>query len=108
MKKEEFRIWLAPKRTKRAISDCISRCSKIEKSMSIDLDLEFEKDLGLNVMKTLSYGKRDLDQGVEFPSQFVFKDGANLIQRITDLRASAKQYFLFCEWYSSKGKNSSE
>lgn len=104
MKKEEFRIWLAPKRTKRAISDCISRCAKIEKSMSIDLDLEFEKDYGFNVMKTLSYGKKDMDQGVEFPGQFVFKDGANRIQRITDLRASAKQYFLFCEWYINKEK----
>lgn len=96
MRIDEFRAWLSHKRTKRAVCDCISRCKKVESVLEINLDQEYLTDFGSSVYKSLLYGKREADKGVVFPTSFGFKPNCNQIQRFTDLRASVKQYFLFC------------
>ena len=104
MRIDEFRLWLEQKRTKRAVCDCISRCKKVETSLNIDLDDEFLSNAGETVYKALHYGKREADQGVEFPTTFGFKANCNQIQRFTDLRASVKQYFMFCAEHPTNTK----
>ena len=97
MQKENFRNWLAQKRTPRAVSDCISRCLRVEKALSVDLDDEYAKDGGRRVIESLSYGKREADIGVVFPNRFGFSEGCNQVQRYTDIRSATKKYFSFCE-----------
>ena len=101
MQKEEFKKWLSDRRTQRSVTDCISRCLNIEKSMSINLDDEYKKDKGAALLSVLSYGKNDADKGISYPAMFSFKAGINYVQRFADLKSSAKQYFLFCEWLAN-------
>lgn len=96
MRKDEFRTWLASRVKKKPASDCISRCAAVEYALNIDLDTEYKKDAGKAVLKKLSYCRRDATAGVKAPTEFSFKEGANVVQRITDLRASVNKYFSFC------------
>lgn len=97
MQKDRFREWLEPQRTKRAASDCISRCKKVELALNVDLDEEYKRDKGRYVLLALSYGKKEKDTGVMASDKFHFQEGCNVVQRFTDLRASVKKYFAFCE-----------
>ncbi len=102
MKKDAFREWIISKRTPRSASDCISRCRQVEESIGIDLDQEYEKDLGQSVLSILNYGRREANKGIPAPKQFSFCQHSNVVQRLCDLRCSVKQYFLFCADQSIK------
>ena len=76
MRDEEFRIWLQKlPMNKNPMKDCISRCRKVEKALSIDLDKEYEKVTG----------------------NFNFKPDAKIRFRFCDLRVAVKKYFSFCQ-----------
>ena len=97
MQKELFRSWLLNRRTVKAASDCISRCKKVENTLGIDLDQEYQRDKGCSVLQSLQYGQREVNKGIPMPEDFGFKQSSNPVQRYTDLRCSVKQYFLFCD-----------
>ena len=96
MRKEEFRLWLSKSLKKKPARDYVSRCSSVEYALKVDLDVEYEADGGKAVLDKLSYCRRDATAGVPAPAEFTFKEGANIVQRITDLRASVNKYFTFC------------
>jgi len=96
MRKEDFRNWLSNRMNKKPASDCISRCTTVEYALKVDLDVEYKKDCGNAVLAKLSYCRRDATAGLSAPSEFSFKEGANVVQRITDLRAVVNRYFDFC------------
>ena len=95
MKKEEYKNWLEGKLKAPSIKDRLSRCSKVEKSLGVDLDVEFERDGGEAVLKQLSYTIHDAKNHVPLPKGMSFSENANINQRMTDLRSAAKQYFVF-------------
>lgn len=97
MKKEEFRSYLSGSIQKKPISDRLSRCAAVECALKIDLDEEYAKDRGVTVLSKITYGKRDVDAGVPLPKGFSFKEGCNVVQRMTDLRSAVKMYFSFCD-----------
>ena len=97
MRREEFRTWLAQTIKKKPVSDCISRCSTVEFALKTDLDNEYKTDGGKTVLDKLSYCRRDATAGNPPPKEFIFKEGANVVQRITDLRAAVNKYFTFCK-----------
>ena len=97
MQKNEFKQWLLERRTERSAIDCGSRCKKVEKEVSVDLDKEYSKDAGATILQNLSYGQKELNQGIDFPPTFSFKQGSNYVRRYPDLRCSVKQYFRFLE-----------
>ena len=87
MRKEDFRQWLDGKIKKKPISDCISRCTTVE----------YRKDNGQAVIAKLSYNARDAKANLPVPQEFNFKEGCNVVQRLTDLRSSVNRYFDFCK-----------
>ncbi len=97
MQKELFRLWLRERRTERSAGDCISRCKKVENTLDIDLDVEYERDRGKSVLTALGYGRKQVDKGEVFNQSFIFRKDCNYVQRFTDLRCSVKQYFAFCD-----------
>lgn len=96
MKKEEFRNYLSISVKKKPVSDCLSRCTTVEYALKVDLDEEYAKDGGREVLSKLAYNKRDMDAGIPLPKEFSFKAGCNVVQRMTDLRSAVKRYFSFC------------
>ena len=97
MKKAEFRSWLSNHMKKKPASDCVSRCNSVELALNVDLDEEYKLDKGKSVLGKLSYCRRDATAGVPAPAEFHFREGANVVQRITDLRYAVNRYFAFCE-----------
>ena len=96
MKKEAFRDYLSTQIKKKPVSDCISRCVTVEYSLMVDLDAEYEKDKGEYVLSKVAYCKRDKDTDKPLPKEFSFKEGCNVVQRMTDLRSAVKRYFAYC------------
>lgn len=97
MRRDEFRTWLSLKIKKKPASDCLSRCNTVEYALKVDLDAEFKRDGGKKVLEKLSYCRRDASAGIPAPAEFNFKEGANIVQRITDLRSAVNRYFAFCQ-----------
>ena len=97
MHNKEFKQWLLERRTERSAVDCVSRCKKVEKALGVDLDGEYSRDKGACVLHDLSYGQKELNQGIAFPTAISFKQGSNYVQRYSDLRCSVKQYFKYLE-----------
>lgn len=96
MRKEEFRTWLSLTIKKKPASDCLSRCNTVEYALKVNLDDEYKRDGGKAVLEKLSYSRRDASAGIPAPAEFHFKQGANVVQRITDLRSAVNRYFTFC------------
>ena len=98
MRDEEFRIWLQKlPMNKNPMKDCISRCRKVEKALSIDLDKEYEKDHGESVITMLTYTMEDERNGKEITGNFNFEPDAKIRFRFCDLRVAVKKYFSFCQ-----------
>lgn len=102
MRKNEFRVWLEDKINKKSAGDCLSRCQKVEKSLNVDLEQEYQKDKGKTVLSAISYRTKDAKANVPLPKEFLFKEGSNSIQRMQNLRSAVKQYFAFCSETKSK------
>ena len=65
--------------------------------LKVDLDEEYRKDNGQAVIAKLSYNARDAKANLPVPQEFNFKEGCNVVQRLTDLRSSVNRYFDFCK-----------
>ena len=103
MKADEFKAWLQARTMKPLpVKDCISRCRKVEKALSVDLDEEYEKDCGETVILALTYTVNAERNNKAAPGDFSFKPGANIRYRFTDLRSATKKYFSFCKEKSGK------
>lgn len=94
MYKEDFVAWLKNLVTPKVISDYLSRCQRVERELSIDLDDEFKKDCGCSLLEKLS-GKT-VDNGGVQGSQISFRDGADLYSGLSSLKSAVKKYFEFC------------
>ena len=97
MRKDEFREWMQGRIKERPISDCLSRCGRVEKALNIDLDDEFSKDHCKEVLSRLSYSVADEKANKPALPSFEFKPGVSLRFRFTDLRSAVKRYINFCE-----------
>jgi len=79
---------------KKAVSDCISRCSTVEKALHVDLHNEYLQDGGDSIIKKLSYSKDDFRNNVPAPAEFSFKaiphNSAATLTVPTPLSASCK------------------
>ena len=96
MRKDEYGKYLENRLKPNSAKDRLSRCKSVEKALGVDLDEEYKKDGGTRVMEMLSYTIQDARDNKPLPAGLAFKPGANIIQRITDLRSAVKQYFAFC------------
>jgi hypothetical protein len=98
MRKEEFIKWLSSEIKAKPASDCASRCRKVENALGIDLDDEYNKDGGRELLNTrLAYSVADERANKPAPPGFNFKEGSSIRFRMTDLRSATKKYFSFCQ-----------
>ena len=97
MRREDYTKWLAGRLNPKSVKDRISRCKSVEVALGIDLDEEYKKDFGKSVIEHLRYSRADAVANKPFPQEFSFKEGANKIQRLIDLRSAVKNYFIFCD-----------
>lgn len=95
MKEEEFRSWLTGKMQSRPVSDCISRCRRIEQQLRVDLDAEFEANGGAGIVEALSYSAEDQASGLPAPEGLIFKEGANIRNGMNSLKSAASNYMRF-------------
>ena len=98
MRPKEFRDWLSSTGfAYKPISDCISRCKKVESTLRLDLDEEYLKDKGEAVLESMKYSINDEKNNKKAPKGFKFKSGVKIRLRLMDLRSATKKYFTFCE-----------
>jgi HNH endonuclease len=94
MKVEQFRNWLINQNFKKStVDNRISICNRIERN-HIDLETEFNRDKGKNLLLTLTYSKKEKDNNIK-PKHNIPIDGEVLTGTST-LKHSANLYFLFC------------
>ena len=96
MRKEEFKEWLSMRIKKKPTSDCVSRCKAVETAFQIDLDAEYTLDKGKRLLGKMQYSISDEREKKEAPSEFHFKDNANIRFRMANLRSAVNKYFEFC------------
>ncbi len=96
MRDEAYRVWLKDKLSARPISDSISRCRRIEESLKLDLDEEYQKDNGKNLIVLLTYSADDERLNHPAPSGISFAPGSNIRNGMASLKAAATKYFEFC------------
>lgn len=98
MRKNEFKVWMESLGTMktRPIGDAISRCKRVENSLNINLDNEFEKDRGNNILTLLEYTKEDEQLNCSPPEGIVFVSGSNIKNGMASLKSAVKKYFEFC------------
>lgn len=97
MRKEDFKEWLTPKMKKKPVSDCVSRCKAVETALQVDLDDEFVFDKGNRLLKKMQYSIADERAGKKTPTEFHFRDNANIRYRLANLRSAVNKYFVFCK-----------
>lgn len=97
MRKEEFKEWLSVKIKKKPASDCMSRCKSVEIALQVDLDAEFARDKGKQLLGKMQYSIADERANKPAPEEFHFKDNANIRYRMTNLRSAVNKYFEFCK-----------
>lgn len=97
MRKQEYRAWLEGKMKPASIKDRLSRCNHVETALKVDLDAEYRADQGTRVLDLLKYNINDYRAKKPLPKGISFKEGANVNQRMGDLRSATAQYFAFCE-----------
>ncbi len=102
MRKEEFSAWMEGKIKSKPISDCLSRCRKVEVTLNVDLDEEYKKDKGNELISRLQYSPADERAKKPANPAFGFKEGASIRFRFTDLRSAVNRYFKFCDEMSAK------
>lgn len=93
MQEGMFRQWLVEQgfQNDRVVGDHMSRCRRIEKEMHVDLDAEFNRDRGVDLMDRLSYSTADEAAGVTTPIQF----NGNAKNGMAIIKGSAKKYMEF-------------
>lgn len=97
MRKDDFKEWLSTRIRKKPTSDCMSRCKTVEQALQIDLDEEFSYDRGKRLMSKMQYSIADERARKEAPTEFHFKENANIRFRMTNLRSAVNRYFEFCK-----------
>lgn len=96
MREVIYRSWLEGKISSRPISDSISRCRRIEDELKLDLDDEYIKDGGQNLIRLLRYSIEDERLKRTAPMGIVFMPGSNIKNGMASLRSAVKKYFDFC------------
>ena len=99
MRSEEYRDWLQGKLSKRAVSDYISRCGRIEESLKLSLDDEYPRDGGSSLVELLEYSTDDEKLNRPALSGIVFTPGTKIRAGMSTLRSAVKKYFEFCQSY---------
>ena len=97
MRKDDFKEWLLVRIKEKPTSDCVSRCKAVENALQVDLDEEFVFDKGKRLLSKMQYSVADERAKKESPSEFHFKDDANVRFRMTNLRSAVNRYFEFCK-----------
>lgn len=93
MRKDEFKTWLkeVKKVAQGPISNYPSRCSRVERTLKLDLDEEFKKDKGHDLLELLA----DSDNGA-LTDRLEFSEGADIPSGLASLRSAVNSYFEFC------------
>ena len=99
MRYDEFKSWLEANTTLQAkpSSNAASRAQRIEQGLRINLDLEYQKDGGQYILKSLNYSTVDAAHRKMPPLGLVFKPGADIRNGMASLKAATKLYFAFCK-----------
>jgi predicted restriction endonuclease len=95
MKVEEFKNWLIfqKKYDKRTVGSRMSGCKRLERH-HIDLEAEFYKDKGKNLLSILTYSKKEEDNNIN-PKHTIQING-DVYEGTATLKRAAKLYFIFC------------
>ena len=94
MRDRAFRDWLSDSgKTVRVVSDYASRCNRVEQELRLDLDAEYQKDHGIELLRILTYTKDDAAGKV--PPQISFRNGADIYNGMASIKSSVNSYFSF-------------
>ena len=103
MREEAMRTWMKNQKKpsgepwgKRHMDDVISRLGRVQKGLQVDLDEEYRKDGGENLIRLLDYTAEDQKNHRPAPGKLYFKPGANLRDGMASLKNAVKKYFDFC------------
>ena len=96
MDKEAFERYLLKKYSnKHVVSNALSRCKRVEKSLDLDLDREYVRDRCGKLIDILGYTKEEEDLGTPLPKGIIIK--GNYFNGMASLRNAVRKYVEYCE-----------
>lgn len=94
-RKEEFKKWLEQNIKKNAASDCASRCNRVEKTLNVNLDKEYNKDCGESLLNKLSIRNKNEKTIADLSKKFGFTSEKATRTGVSDLKSAVKRYMKF-------------
>lgn len=95
MDERNFRIWLEKQKNFHTARTYAARCMRIEGEMEVDLDIEYKRDGGSELLAKMKYSREEQRQGKKPKCGLKFGNDADIYTGMNSLRASAKKYFEF-------------
>lgn len=96
MRYDEYREWLGNFITCDAQNNYVKRCQRVENSLEIDLDDEFNKDMGLSILQKLTYTTSNQYNNEPLKCDIQFRYGSDLRNGMASLKTAVSRYFEFC------------
>lgn len=96
MRFEQYGEYLSERIEKRPKADYLSRCRRVEDGLGVDLDQEYERDGGKQLISILSYTVDDEKNHKPVPPGLGFGAGSNYRTGMASLKTACAKYFEFC------------
>lgn len=97
MDEKNFRIWMEKQKSYHTARTYTARCIRVEQQLSCNLDDEYEKDKGEDIIKKLKYSRNDERKGIIPQNGIVFAVDVDVYTGMHALRSSVKKYFEFLQ-----------
>lgn len=93
MDERNFRLWMEKEKNYHTARTYTSRCIRVESEMGINLDEQFEKNQGSELMQKLKYSRKESREGLQPQCGITFDVDVDVYSGMHSLRASVKKYF---------------
>ncbi len=105
MDERNFRLWMEETKNHHTARTYTARCIRVENEMGIDLDEQYAKDSGSDLMQRLKYSRKESREGKQPKCGIVFDTEVDVYTGMHSLRASVKKYFEYMRLIKAMQEN---
>lgn len=102
MDERNFRLWMETHKNYHTVRTYASRCLRVENELHINLDEEYQRDKGYELMQKLKYSRKESREQKQPQCGIVFDADVDIYCGMHSLRASVKKYFEYLEQLNDK------
>ena len=97
MDERNFRLWMEKSKTYHTARTYSARCIRVENELNIDLDEQYDLDMGSELMQKLKYSRKESREGKTPKCGITFDVDVDVYAGMHSLRASVKKYFEYLQ-----------